>query len=138
MSRYANVHAVDSLNGPGDSRPTALQIVRDEGRLGSMTDKVFLVTGGSNGIGTETVRALHATGGTVFAVGKDPKKTQAVINEIYAKDPENKAPIHFIEMRLDSLTSVRAGVEEFLKKSDQLNVLVLNAGVCLCSVLQAN
>jgi NAD(P)-dependent dehydrogenase (short-subunit alcohol dehydrogenase family) len=132
MSRYAKAHAFDNLKGPGDSRPTALQIVRDEGRLGTMADKVFLVTGASNGIGVETVRALHATGGTVFATGRDVKKTQAVIDEIYAKDPDNKAPIHLIEMKLDSLASVRAGVEEVLKKSDKLNVLVLNAGVCLC------
>jgi NAD(P)-dependent dehydrogenase (short-subunit alcohol dehydrogenase family) len=139
MSRYAKAHAFDNLNGPGDGRPTALQIVEDEGRLGTMTDKVFLVTGGSNGIGVETVRALHATGGTVFATGRDVKRTQAVIDEIYAKDPANKATIHLIEMRLDSLASVRAGAEEFLKKSDKLNVLVLNAGVrySLSAILQA-
>jgi NAD(P)-dependent dehydrogenase (short-subunit alcohol dehydrogenase family) len=132
MSRYAEAHAFDKINGPGDSRPTALQIVRDEGRLGTMTDKVFLVTGASSGIGVETVRALHATGGTVFATGRDVKKTQAVIDEIYAKDPDNKAPIHLIEMRLDSLASVRAGAEQVLKKCDKLHVLVLNAGVGLC------
>jgi NAD(P)-dependent dehydrogenase (short-subunit alcohol dehydrogenase family) len=127
MSRYASAFA--NLNGPGDARPTALQIIKDEGRLGTMTDKVFFVTGASSGIGIETVRALHATGGTVFATGRDVKKAQTVIDEIYAKDPENKAAIHLIEMKLDSLTSVRKGAEEFLKKSDQLNVLVLNAGV---------
>ena len=130
MSRYAHTFGA-SQTGPGDARPTALQIVKDEGRIEAMKDKVFLVTGGSSDIGIETVRALHATGATVFATGRDKPKTLAVIDEILAKDPENKAPIHFIEMKLDSLVSVRKGAEDFLKQSDKLNVLVCNAGVCL-------
>ena len=64
MSRYAKAHA--DTKGPGDARPTALQIVEDEGLDGKLADKVFLVTGVSNGIGVETMRALYATGGHVF------------------------------------------------------------------------
>ena len=127
MSRYADAHI--NRSGPGDARPTALQIVKDEGRLGTMSDKVFFITGGSSGFGVETARALHATGATVFVTGRDRQKTQAVIDDIYAKDPENKAPIHLIEMKLDSLKSVKAAAEEFLNKSDKLNVLINNAGV---------
>ena len=66
MSRYAEAHRLDKIAGPGDARPTALQIVEDEGLTGKLTDKVFLVTGVSSGIGVETLRALYATGGHVF------------------------------------------------------------------------
>jgi hypothetical protein len=38
MSRYAE--AFKNLAGPGDSRPTALQIVKDEGQENNMQDKV--------------------------------------------------------------------------------------------------
>lgn len=38
MSKYADSHK--KPNGPGDARPTAMQIVEDEGRLGTMKDKV--------------------------------------------------------------------------------------------------
>ena len=38
--RYAEVHKADNLKGPGDARPTALQIIRDNDREGTMTDKV--------------------------------------------------------------------------------------------------
>jgi NAD(P)-dependent dehydrogenase (short-subunit alcohol dehydrogenase family) len=127
MSRYSEAHA--NPQGAGDARPTALQIINDEDLLGRMTDKVFFITGCSSGIGIETVRALHATGGTVFASGRDRAKSQAVIDEIIASDPNNKAPIYFIEMDQMSLDSVRKGAEEFLKKSDRLNVLICNAGV---------
>ncbi len=49
MSKYAKVH--ESLNGPGDSRPTAMEIMEDEKMLGKLGGKVCIVTGGSSGIG---------------------------------------------------------------------------------------
>lgn len=47
MSRYAAAHA--SPKGPGDARPTALTVVKDEGLVGQLVGKVFLVTGASSG-----------------------------------------------------------------------------------------
>jgi hypothetical protein len=72
MSRYAEAHK--NFNGPGDARPTALQIVEDEGYIGKLTDKVFFVTGVSSGIGIETMRALYATGGHVFGTVRNMEK----------------------------------------------------------------
>jgi len=94
-----------------------------------MTDKVMFVTGASSGIGIETVRAFHVTGATVFIGVRDVKKGQEVVDEILSSDTNNKAPIHIIEMSLDSFASIRAAAAEFLKQSNKLNVLVLNAGV---------
>ena len=54
MSRYAEAHKNNT--GPGDARPTAIQIVEDENLVGKLTDKVFFVTGVSSGIGIETMR----------------------------------------------------------------------------------
>ena len=54
--RYIEAHKIENRRGPGDARPTALQIIEDYGRKGTMTDKVFIVTGASSGIGTETGR----------------------------------------------------------------------------------
>ena len=64
--KFAEAHKNENLRGPGDARPTALQIIKDEGLEGKMTDKVFIVTGASAGIGVETGRALAATGGKVL------------------------------------------------------------------------
>lgn len=72
MSRYAEAHK--NSKGPGDDRPTALQIVEDEGLTSKLTDKVFLVTGVSSGIGVETMRALYATGGHVFGTVRNVEK----------------------------------------------------------------
>jgi NAD(P)-dependent dehydrogenase (short-subunit alcohol dehydrogenase family) len=127
MSRYAAAHA--KSNGPGDARPIALQIVKDEGLENQLNGKIMLVTGCSSGIGVETVRALHATGATVIGTARDTTKGKAVIDEIYSKDTTNDSKIHLVKMELDSFDSIKAGAKEILKLTDKLNVIVNNAGV---------
>ncbi|KIN05333.1 hypothetical protein OIDMADRAFT_157975 [Oidiodendron maius Zn] len=128
MSRYTNAYA--SPKGPGDARPTALQVVEDEGLVGKLTGKVALVTGANSGIGLETARALRATGVTLFITARDATKAQKAIDEILkGTEAKSGAPIHAIELRLDSLESVRAAAKDFLSRSDNLNLLILNAGI---------
>jgi hypothetical protein len=86
--RYAAAHA--NLNGPGDARPTALQIIKDEGLEGNFPDKVFLVTGCSSGIGPETARALSATGNSYnkALIGKNKFNVHKRCNRIlYCSGP---------------------------------------------------
>lgn len=60
-SRYSAAHA--DPDGPGDARPTGLDIVEDKGREGTLADQVMLITGCSpGGLGVEVARALHLTG----------------------------------------------------------------------------
>ncbi|KAH6908809.1 short-chain dehydrogenase [Coprinopsis sp. MPI-PUGE-AT-0042] len=123
MSRYAEVHKLAHLRGAGDARPTALQIIEDEGLIGKLADKVFLVTGVSSGLGVETLRALHATGRSRLWY------CQKVVDEILAEKREG-GKIDLIELELDSFESIRKGANDFLSKSGgKLNVIVGNAGV---------
>ncbi|KIW09361.1 uncharacterized protein PV09_00259 [Verruconis gallopava] len=130
MSRYAERYA--SRKGPGDQRPTALEIVQDENLVGKLTGRVALVTGVSSGIGIETMRAFHAAGLTVYGTVRNLAKGQKVVDEILAADPDNKARIELIEIDLESFDSIRAGAAEFLRKENTLNILVNNAGVMAC------
>ncbi|GKT44770.1 short-chain dehydrogenase/reductase ATR7 [Colletotrichum spaethianum] len=128
MSRYATAYA--KPKGPGDLRPTALQIVEDEGLVDKLTDKVALVTGANSGIGLETARALHAAGTTLFITARDSTKAQKAIDDVLGSDGgKSGAPIHALELRLDSLKSVRAAAKAFLEKTSKLNLLILNAGI---------
>ncbi|MCJ1269400.1 hypothetical protein MMC22_009292 [Lobaria immixta] len=121
-SRYAEAHK--SLRGPGDSRPTALDIVRDEGLEGKLQDKVFLITGCSSGIGIETARALSATGAKLFLGVRDTAKGESALSEIL-----EPGRVELLKMDLNSLDSVRAAAQTFLEKSKTLNILVNNAGI---------
>ncbi|KAF3358577.1 Oxidoreductase calI like protein [Verticillium longisporum] len=128
MSRYTASYATPK--GPGDARPTALQIIEDEGRVGQLTGKVALVTGANSGIGLETARALHAAGVTLYITARDTAKAEKAIEAI-KKDSSasSNASIKAITLRLDSLSSVRSAAKAFLEQSDKLNLLILNAGI---------
>lgn len=123
---YATAH--QNPQGEGDARPSAIQIIEDEGLVNKLTDKVMLVTGSSSGIGIETVRALHLTGAHIFMQVRDMKRGQEVLEEILSSS-KGTGKLELLEMNLDSLKSIRAGAEEFLTKSKKLNVLVDNAGI---------
>jgi len=129
MSSPSNPYAAENASpqGEGDARPTALQIIHDEGLVNKMSGKVFLVTGTSSGIGAETVRALHATGADVFMQVRDMVKGEAVLKDILATS-EGTGRIELLYIELASFKSIRAGAAEFLKQSQKLNVLVNNAG----------
>lgn len=130
MSRYAEAHKVVNLGGAGDARPTALQVIEDEGLVGKLTDKVFLITGVSSGIGIETLRALHTTGAHVFGTVRSLSKGQKVVDDILSEAHPSGGKITLIDVSLDSLASVRSGVADFLQKSgNKLNLLVANAGI---------
>ena len=121
-TQYASVH--QSPAGPGDARPTALQIITDNDRANTLTDKVILITGTSSGIGVETARALKATGAHIFCTARNPAKARAAL-----KDLLEPGKLDLLEMDNASLASVRACAAEFRRRSARLNVLVCNAGI---------
>ncbi|KAF7561051.1 hypothetical protein G7046_g3096 [Stylonectria norvegica] len=129
MSRYAATHV--NPQGPGDARPTALQIIKDEGLEGNMKDKVFIVTGCSSGLGIETGRALAATGAKVFLAVRSMNKGEAACAEFL-----EPGRVELLELDTSSLASVRAAAAKFLDKSSTLNVLICNAGVMMVPTLE--
>ena len=132
LNPYQAEHKIP--NGPGDARPTALQIIEDEDLYGKWSGRTCLVTGGTAGIGPETARALHATGADVFITARDMKKAEAVIDDI-RKTSKGDGRMEVVEMELSSLASVKAGAQDFLGRASGLNILVNNAGEYLGSYL---
>ncbi|PYH29646.1 short-chain dehydrogenase [Aspergillus neoniger CBS 115656] len=110
-SKYAAAH--QSPQGPGDARPTALQIIKDQNLEDKLSDKTILITGCSSGLGVETARALHITGATLYLTVRDVKKAEANLGDL-AKSPR----VHFLHLELNTL--------------DSLNILIENAGVMAC------
>ncbi|KAK1622799.1 short-chain dehydrogenase [Colletotrichum phormii] len=121
-SKYASSHV--SPQGPGDARPTALQIIQDECLEGKLSDKVVLITGCSSGLGVETARALLATGATLYLAVRNPAKARATLGDMSQNDR-----VHLLTLDLNDLSSVRACAAEFATKSKTLNILINNAGV---------
>jgi NAD(P)-dependent dehydrogenase (short-subunit alcohol dehydrogenase family) len=122
MSRYADAHK--HPKGPGDSRPTALQIIQDEGAQGKLQGQVIVITGTSSGIGIETVRALAATGATLYLTARDLNKAKSALDGIF--DP---SCMELFEMDQASLSSVRASAAAILNKTSKIHCLINNAGI---------
>ncbi|CAM6106341.1 unnamed protein product [Calypogeia fissa] len=131
-SKYAAAHIAPQ--GPGDARPTALQIVNDEDLVGKLKGKTFLITGCSAGIGVETARALSATGANLYLPVRDVPNSQRNLADIL-----EPGRVELMQMDLTSLASVRHCAEEFLQKARErnhgLNVLICNAGVMAIQTL---
>ncbi|KAH7146771.1 WW domain-containing oxidoreductase [Dactylonectria estremocensis] len=122
MSRYAEASA--NPQGPGDARPTALQIIQDEAAENTLQGKVIVITGTSSGIGIETARALSATGAKLFLTARNLAKAKEALVDIF--EPSR---MELVEMDQNSLESVRAAASQILSKTDKINILVNNAGI---------
>ncbi|PVH96690.1 short-chain dehydrogenase [Periconia macrospinosa] len=94
----------------------------------SQSGNVFIVTGGSSGIGYELVKKLYQKGGNVYIAGRSEDKARAAIREIESA-VSTGGKLNFLFLELDDLSSIKASVEEFKKKEKKLNVLWHNAGV---------
>ncbi|KAK9423578.1 hypothetical protein SUNI508_04059 [Seiridium unicorne] len=108
LAPYAESHEQKNLNGPGDGRPTAAQIIKDQGLVDSpeWRGRVVLITGCSpGGLGPETAKAIHLTGADIFITSRDLFKGQQVANEIIADGKPGK-----------------------VESGNKLNILINNAG----------
>lgn len=119
----------DRFTADGSSKhcPTALEVVKDAGVIGKLSDKVIIITGCTAGIGIETARALHTTGAKLYLAIRDVKKGEEVIKNI-TSGSDSKAPIELVHLDLSSLESVRSAAKDFLSREQKLNVLINNAG----------
>lgn len=92
-----------------------------------MKHRTVLITGANTGIGAATARALAAKGARVVFAGRSEGKTRPVMEAI-ARDTGN-ADLHFLELALDDLDSVKRCAEAFLARGEPLHVLLANAGL---------
>lgn len=130
MARYTSLYEPANMSGPGDARPTASQIIKDENRLdGSLSGKVAIVTGCTSGIGPATAAALHESGMDVWIAGRNVSSRIDVALKPYNLSSEHPR-IHPLELDLSELKRVREAASKFLEESNgRLNVLINNAGI---------
>ncbi|KAL2623257.1 hypothetical protein R1flu_003462 [Riccia fluitans] len=87
---------------------------------------VAIVTGGTSGLGLETVRVLTLRGARVFLAARNLDSAAKAREEILKQQPN--ANINLLKVDVSSMSSVRQAAEEFLSLNLPLNLLVNNAG----------
>ncbi len=86
-----------------------------------------LVTGGSSGIGKETVRALAAQGYEVIVAARDSVKGEAVLAAIRAEHPGARLSFHAVDIA--DPQAVVEFAQSVQSRWDHIDALVLNAGL---------
>lgn len=126
-NHYTTTHK--SPGGPGDSRPTAQQIIQDESLINALRGLSVVVTGASSGVGIPTARALASTGATVYATVRDLEKGRQALADVLSPN-ESQSMVELIHMDQTSLSSVQSAGNKILQKCNgKLSVLVCNAGI---------
>ncbi|MCJ1281102.1 hypothetical protein MMC26_000420 [Xylographa opegraphella] len=93
-----------------------------------LSGKVIFVTGGTAGLGKETILAFakhHAE--HIYFSGRNAKSAEAVISDVKAVAPDVR--VTFLECDLASLASVEKAAKQFSAESERLDILLCNAGI---------
>lgn len=93
---------------------------------GSMSGKLCLITGGTDGIGLATARELAARGARLLLVGKNPDKGAGAAAQIVAQAGQGSA--EFLRADLSSQLEIRNLAQQIHSRTDHIDVLVNNAG----------
>ena len=88
-----------------------------ESSISSQTGRVFIVTGGSSGIGFELVKILYSKSGTVYMASRSDEKALAAIKEVKDSCPSSSGKVRFLHLDLDDLTTSKAPQPPSLSKS---------------------
>lgn len=91
-----------------------------------MQNKMILITGGTDGIGKVAAQKLAEMGGHLVIVGRNPRKTQAVVEEIRAVT--GNPNLDYLVGDLSIQADVRRVACEYTERYDRLQVLINNAG----------
>jgi len=91
-----------------------------------MSDRVCVITGGTDGIGKAAAHALALQGARLLVHGRDPEKGARAIAEIKARS-RNPA-VEFLPADFSSLTEVRRLAATIADRTPRVDVLINNAG----------
>lgn len=91
--------------------------------------KTALVTGANAGIGLETARGLAEAGYRVLMTSRDPDRGKAALEDVRRTTGSDR--LELLTLDLASLDSVREAAAEARERTDELDLLVNNAGLVL-------
>ncbi|MCJ1240241.1 hypothetical protein MMC14_008241, partial [Varicellaria rhodocarpa] len=107
-----------------------------ESNLPRQDGKVFIITGGSSGIGFELARILYYAGGTVYIMSHHERRALQAIETIKASpaapptaESSRLGVLKFIHLDLADLSTVPTAVASFQSAETRLDVLFNNAGI---------
>jgi len=104
-----------------------------------LSGKVIVVTGGNTGLGYQTVLQLAQHGPSrIFLTARSQSKYDKAMAEIRMTVPQASDFVHFIQMDLSSLASVKSAADQISSSTTRLDILVNKVVnwqlACMCKV----
>jgi retinol dehydrogenase-12 len=97
--------------------------------LVDLSNKVYLVTGSTSGVGLALCRILYTLHATLYIGARSPQKYHDTVAALKKACPDSKGALKPFIADMADLSSIKPAVENFLKEEGRLDVLFLNAGV---------
>lgn len=94
----------------------------------TLSGKIILITGGTGGLGRETVLSLAEHDPLhIFFTGRSQPGADETIRLANARQPATS--VTFIKCDLASFASIKTAAAEVLRRADRLDILIANAGI---------
>lgn len=94
----------------------------------SLSNKIIFITGGTAGLGRETILSLAAHNPAhIYFSGRSQSSADTLVAEVQSQHAE--VPITFIQADLASISSIKSAAAEFEAQQTRLDLFFANAGV---------
>ncbi|KAI4724762.1 NAD(P)-binding protein [Aureobasidium sp. EXF-10728] len=95
-----------------------------------LSGKVIVVTGGSSGLGKESVHQLAKHNpDKIYLAARTSQRGNAAIEEIVQAVPSARGKIHYLEVDMASFASVNRAAARIIAENERLDILMNNAGL---------
>lgn len=92
--------------------------------------KVVFVTGGTAGLGKESVLAFaQHKPAHIYFTGRDATRATSLLDTLKSSNTTSTVQVTFLQCDMASLSSVASAARQLLQTSDRLDILMCNAGV---------
>lgn len=85
---------------------------------------------GNSGIGYETANQLALHDARVYIASRSRERVRQAIQRMSQSAQGKTLDLHFLELDLQDLKSVKAAATHFMALESRLDILINNAGVC--------
>jgi NAD(P)-dependent dehydrogenase (short-subunit alcohol dehydrogenase family) len=99
-----------------------------EKNVPDLTGYTVIVTGGNAGIGLEITKQLALKNARVYIASRSQERVEKAIQELN-QTAKKELDLHFLQMDLLDLRSVKAAAATFSAQEERLDILINNAGV---------
>ncbi|KAH8590971.1 short-chain dehydrogenase-like protein [Bisporella sp. PMI_857] len=100
-----------------------------EEHISKQDGKVFIITGGNQGVGLELIKILYPTGAKIYMASRSKDRAEEAIKTVITSDPSGASRLKFLHLDLDDLDIVRSAAKTFSEQETRLDVLWNNAGI---------